>query len=208
VKTRLVIAAAAVTLPVVLAACQPEQTGAAALVGTNRLSERQVASETKATFAEIGPAASGSVDTGKVVTATVGRFVHHELVIRAAAAEGVTVSQGDVDALISQSDQSGGRTALEQEAATEAYVPPAELDEYARDVLLERKIVAKVDPSGTTDQQDAALLAIEQKAAKQVTISVSPRYGTFDLTTLQIVPGLNDLSSPLGSASAAASSSP
>jgi hypothetical protein len=197
----------AVTLPALLVACEPAQTGAAVLVGNNRLSERELASETKATFTEMGPSAASGVDTSQVLQASVARYVRHELLVRAARDEGVSVSQGDIDALLAQSS-TNGRAALEQQAASQAFVPPSELDEYASDVLLERKIVAKVDPKGTSDQQSAALLAVYQKTAKGLRISVSPRYGAFDLATLDVVPAPNDLSSPLGSASASPVASP
>jgi hypothetical protein len=127
---------------------------------------------------------------------TVQRWIRHELVTRAARDKGVSVSSGDVTALINQSLGTNGRAGLEQQAAEQANVPPDELEQYAHDVLLERKLAAALAPQGSADQQQAALLAEYQKLADSVGVTVSPRYGTFDVKTLQVVPDPNDLSVP------------
>jgi hypothetical protein len=205
----LLVAAVAAALPALLSACQPGQTGAAALVGNDRLSESKVQDEAKATITAIGPSASAGIDPGTILDATVARFVHHELLARAAAQVGATVTQNEVDALLAPAiATAGSRAALEQQAAQQASVPPAELDDYARDVVLETKVEPKLLPNGTAAQQQAALLALYAKLAKQDRVTVSPRYGTYDVASLSVVPGTNDLSAPLGSPSPSASASP
>lgn len=207
-RHRLGIAALAVVLPVVLGACQPGQAGAAAFVGTNRLGESVVQESSKAVIAAMSPAAAANVQDGTVMDSTVQRWIRHELVTRAANDKGVSISSGDVTALINQSLGTAGRAGLEQQAAEQAYVPPDELEQYAHDVLLERKLAAALDPKGTPDQQQAALLAEYQKLADDVGVKVSPRYGTFDAKTLQVVPAPNDLSIPAASAGPAVSAEP
>jgi hypothetical protein len=199
-RRRLGIAALAVVLPVILGACQPGQAGAAAFVGPNRLGESVVQDSTKATISAMGSAAAANVQDGTVMDSTVQRWIRHELANRAASDKGVTVTSGEVDALINQSLGTTGRPGLEQSAAEQAYVPPDELDQYAHDVLLERKLAVALAPNGTPDQQQAALLAEYQQIAKDVGVKVSPRYGAFDPLTLKVVPAPNDLSVPAVSA--------
>ena len=86
-------------------------------------------------------------------------------------------------------------------------MPPDELEQYAHDVLLERKLAVALAPNGTPDQQQAALLAEYQKLVDEVGVKVSPRYGAFDAKTLQVVPAPNDLSIPAVSAAPSASPS-
>jgi hypothetical protein len=199
----LAVSALALTLPTTLSACKPGQAGAAALVGTSRLAESTVQSDAKDTVTAMGPDAAANVDNATIMQNTVTRWVRHELLDRVAAEHGLVVSDGEVDALIASSLSSGTRKDLEQAAAQQASVPPAELEQYAHDVLLERKLGAELVPGGTNDQQQAAIQAAYAKAAKAQHVSVSPRYGTFDEVVLRITPARNDLSIPLASQVAA-----
>jgi hypothetical protein len=199
-RSRLGFAALAVALPVLLGACQPGQAGAAAFVGTSRLGETVVQDSTKATLAAMSPTAAANAQDGTIMDSTVQRWIRHELVSRAADAKGVSVSSGDVTALINQSLGTNGRAGLEQQAAEQANVPPDELEQYAHDVLLERKLAAALAPQGSAEQQQTALLAEYQRLVDSVGVTVSPRYGTFDVKTLQLVPAPNDLSVPAASA--------
>ena len=193
------VAALALTLPVVLSGCRPGQAGAAALVGDSRLAESTVQSDAQDVVTAMGPDAAANVDNATIMQNTVTRWVRHELLYRVAAEHGLVVSAGEVDALISSSLSEGTRKDLEQAAAQQASVPPAELEQYAHDVLLERKLGAALAPGGTDDQQQAAIVAAYATAAKEEGVTVSPRYGTFDETVLRITPGKNDLSIPLAS---------
>jgi hypothetical protein len=204
VKTRLVVPALGVAVAALLSACQPGETGAAAVVGKNRLTEAKAESDTKATIAAMGTTGAGGIDPGQILDTTIGRFVHHELLVRAARQVGVSVSKADVDALLAPAIASNGLAGLQQQAAQQASVPPKELDAYASDVALENKLGAKLDPKGSSTDQQAAILAYYEKLGKQVGIAVSPRYGTYDLSTLSVVAGPDDLSKPTGSPSASA----
>ena len=90
----------------------------------------------------MGPDAAANVDNATIMQNTVTRWVRHELLDRVAAEHGLVVSAGEVDALIASSLSAGTRKDLEQAAAQQASVPPAELEQYAHDVLLERKLGA------------------------------------------------------------------
>jgi hypothetical protein len=203
VKTRLAVVALAVTLPALLSACQPAQTGAAALVGTHRLSEVKLQADVKDTVTAIGPAPSADANTGQILDATIERFIRHQLIVEAAAANKISITQAQIDALI-DSALTGGRTRadLEQLVAQQASVPPSELDSYAADALLQSKIESTLAPEGSADQQSGALLTALQAVAKKVQISVSPRYGSFDFGTLSVVAAANDLSQPAGNSAA------
>ncbi|HTY73385.1 MAG TPA: hypothetical protein VMI11_13320 [Actinomycetes bacterium] len=197
---RLTVAVAALTLPLLLSACKPGQAGAAAFVGQARLSESQVQADTKETLQAMGGAAPENTDSGTIMDRNVERFIHHELLVAAAAREGITVSQGEIATLISQTVGTSGLAELQQEAAQQASIPPSALNQYAGDVLLERKLTAKLAPGQSQAQQEQVLQAYFVKLGKELGVTVSPRYGVWDPANLQLLPVVNDLSLPAGSA--------
>lgn len=124
----------------------PSQVGAALIVGDHSVSVNQVQQELRQLLAT-QPAVrqaqqQGSLD--QVSRDVVTSHVRHELVTRAAARDGLRVSDQQVDQVI---NQSGGAARLAPELETTT----ANLHSMVKDVLLEKALVAKFADNLTVD---------------------------------------------------------
>lgn len=178
-----------------LSACDPRQAGSAAVVGSFRVTETAVnhdASAVLQAFQEQGTAAPAN-DT--LLRTLVDRAVDNELVAVAAKRESITVTQGQVDNLI---DVNGGRAKLSADFATRngLWLPPGQIDDLARASLIQVALGNKLAPGGDATAIDAAVTGYKVKLAKELGVSISPRYGAWDSKTLQITGNLDDLSVP------------
>jgi hypothetical protein len=201
-------------LPVVAAAvlaltgCDPLQAGSAAVVGSTRITENQVdkdASTVDATLRKIGGQVPG---TAALLRAEIEFRVDAQLVSIAAGRQGITITQGEIDALIVQS---GGRSQLQKQLVAQdtLWLPPPQLDALAREFLQQQQLQQQLAPGQSTNAQAAALNAYITKVADEVGVVVSPRYGSWDVKTLTVAAGANDLSVPAGgTAGASAAPSP
>ena len=176
--TRVRLGAVAVTIFAVLAAgllagCTPGQVGTAASVGEDRLSVSALQDRTNRLLREVG---AGQELSGIAQNLSLSFFLSSRLVERAAAARGIEVTAGEVAqaaAAIQGSEQA--REILNE--AVNRGVAPSDLDAFVRDALLRERLAA----AGPVEE---ALTA----AAQEGEVSVSPRYGTFDPTTLTVTP--------------------
>lgn len=186
--------ALALTLAVpALTGCDPAEAGAAALVGSYRITERQVqtdASDVREAIEEAGAAAPAG---DALLLATVQRRITARLTTVAAEREGITVTQGEIDRLI---QDSGGREAVNESLAQGNGVPAAEVDAFARTYLQLQKLGAELAPTAAEEQQAAAARQYLGELSEELGVDVSPRYGTWDATEVVVVPTPNDLSEP------------
>jgi len=145
--------------------------------------------------------------TDTLLKAQVEFRVDAQLVELAARRKGITITQGQIDKLI---ETSGGRDVLQRQfvAQQDLWLPPAQLDALAREFLTQQALGINLAPGKTTDEQTAAATAYVTALAKEVGVTVSPRYGVFDLDTLRVGALPNDLSVPAGLAGASASPTP
>jgi len=191
----------------VLTACDPRQSGSAAVVGTSRISESQVNRDAQDVVAALGKIGGQVPATDTLLKAQVEFRVDAQLVELAARRKGITITQGQIDKLI---ETSGGRDLLQRQfvAQQDLWLPPAQLDALAREFLTQQALGINLAPGKTTDEQTAAATAYVTALAKEVGVTVSPRYGVFDLDTLRVGALPNDLSVPAGLAGASASPTP
>lgn len=190
---------------VLLSACDPDEAGAAAVVGDTRISESVVNQDAQEVVAALSKTGAQVPSTDELLRAQVDFRVDAALVDIAAAQKGITITQGQVDQLI---ESSGGRETLTTQflSQQDLWLPPSQLDALAREFLTQQALGINLAPGKTTDEQGAAATAYVTQVAKDADVSVSPRYGTFDVSTLQIGALPNDLSVPAGSAGQASAS--
>jgi hypothetical protein len=190
--TRRVRAAALVlAAALALAACDPDEVGAAAVVGDERISVDDLHGEVLA-FAETAPDVDVSGDTTTLQQAVLERMVRHELVVLLAEREGVEVTEGDIDRFLEGfvEQQGGDITAfLAQNGFTEESVREAVYDELAVQQL-----------TAELGSQDAVFEALNEVVA-DVGVEVNPRYGEWNGSALERRSG--SISEPVGGETAA-----
>lgn len=192
-------AAAVVLLAVAvlgLSACDPKQAGSAAVVGGVRVTESSVNADAEAVLAAFAAAGSQPPSTQTLLRTLVDRAVDNEVVEAAAKQERISITQGQIDKLI---DDNGGRVKLSADFATRdgLWLPPGQIDELARSSLIQLALGNKLAPGGTSTAVDAAVTAFKSRLAVALGVSVSPRYGSWSRSTLQITGSLDDLSQPV-----------
>jgi len=208
VRRPIALAAAASLAVLALAGCS-NQAGVASQVGSTTITDRQVAdlvAEVKAQNAKV----AGSSFDEKSTTANVVAFLTQKQILeQAAAQEGVTVTQGDIDKLLTQAEaQVGSRQKVVDTVFTNVGLPSSQVDAYVRYELLQSGLVAKLAPGvSDTTQQSKALSDYLAKFDAQLGVEVSPRFGTWTGVALGPVP--NDLSfDPAAAASASPTPQP
>lgn len=197
------LAVLAVGSTVALSACTPATAGNAAVVGESTLSLSQLTDARQEIDDVAADKGLDAPEPSQTNLQLVGLWVEEELTDRLAAQEGVTVSEGDVDQFLSQfSDDQ-----LAQISVTSG-IPPSAIERAARTQLLQVKLAPKLQPSGSSQEQNAALRSAMSELAAQEGVSVNPRFGAFDSKTAQVTQRDDErLSSPAPSDSPSASPS-
>jgi hypothetical protein len=189
----------------VLSGCSAAEgsAGAAAVVGDKQVSNSSVADAVSQVQAQLPTV---QYDAQKVTSDTVTRLTLALVVDAAGVAQGVVVTDSQVDSLIATTAKTqGGMNVVTQTLLTQDSVPESAIPDYARTFLIEQGIAAKM-ATGTSDGGQQAMLKYLGTVSTQLGTSISPRYGTWNPTTLSLGPVPNDLSSPAASASPSPSS--
>ena len=196
---------AALVAVLALAGCSSEDNpGSAATVGDQRVSSADVADSVAQVRSQLGTI---PFDAQKVTTDTVTRLARTLIIDEAGTREGVTVTDSQVDALLTSTAKSqGGVSAVEQALLTQDSVPASAVSDYARTYLIEQGLADKFAP-GTADKGQQAMLTYLSQLSTELGTAVAPRYGTWDAGTLALGALPNDISSPLATPAPAPSSS-
>jgi hypothetical protein len=192
-------------VPFALAACDMRQAGSAAVVGDTRISETSIDHAARSAVDTLNKAGVEAPQTADLLRAQIELQVDDAIVAAAQERQHIVVTQGEIDDLIAKS---GGRAALEQQLVQQSglWLPPSELDALARTALIQQALGPKLVPGGTSDQQTAAVNDYLIKLANELGVSVSPRYGAWDPSTLKINASFDDLSRAAGTAPASTAS--
>ena len=137
------------------------------------------------------------LDAAEVNRRQVNRLITQVLIQEEADRRGVTVTEAEVDRLLQQAIGGGERDDFAAQLAAGQLVPPSRLDEFARTVALNEKLLPVVAPD-VTDQnaQTAALIEVLGELSVELGTGVSPRYGSWDPADLTVALPPNDISSP------------
>ena len=166
---------------VALTGCDPQETGAAAVVGDIRISQGQVDVAVRETAETAGTVNEDAAP------ATVTYLVRQALLDEAAAREGIVVTDGQVDELIQSSITDGNIDELYKSAAQQAGRPPDGLEDYAREVLIEQELAAKLgDGDPSSDASANAVRSYIRQLSEELGVSVAARYGVWEPGTLTV----------------------
>jgi hypothetical protein len=200
-RTATGVPALALVAGLALAACSPVHAGAAATIGSTRVSVSAL--NTAVAVAVVTP----DVTTGQLpdrptaVLASLTQIIRDDLIADAAKAKGVTATEAEIQAFLAQARQSTGSDAA---TAAQAHIPLDALHAAAYENVLINNLAAALAP-GVTDQtaQSAALTSYLGKIAKQEGVSVNPRYGAWVPANFDVVAS-NAFTTPASSAPASA----
>lgn len=174
-----------------LAGCGPTLSGSAAVVGEQRLTDSQLAQTTSELTGALG-----IPDSAQVTQAVLSRWMVDQLVTQLADNQQVSVTKGEIDAVIADEVKNAGSREQLEQAALQSGVLPSMIPDAIRTTLLidalSKKVANPQDPSGQT-----ALVAEVQKFSETLDPRVSPRYGTWDAQQLTVSALPDDLSTPI-----------
>jgi hypothetical protein len=186
---------------VCLSACGPMHPGAAATVGSTRISVAELNAAVAHDAGGTAPSTPG--DRTAAVQSSLTTIIQKDLIADAAKAKGVSISEAEIQAWLA--DQRKTNNTTDEGTAKAANIPFADLHDVVYEGLLQSKLVKAIAGNVTDQTQQGVLFrAYIGKLAKQQGISVNPRYGTWQADKFTVVPS-NAFSSPSPVASAPAS---
>ena len=197
------IQALAVVGVLALAGCSssPQKAGAAAVVGDVAISESTVAAAVSQAGVEITSLPVDAIEQAPSLTQlgqmVIDRMVLSQLILTAAKTNNITTSNGEINGLLQDAYDQYGKEQILAQLVVQNGVSSDQLDEFGRDVVIQRKLMAALDPTGDTTSQSAALGAYLADLAKNVGVTLSPRYGTWSPDDIASIPGDNSLSIPV-----------
>jgi SurA N-terminal domain len=215
------LAAAALVAGVAVAACGPVKMGAAAIVGSQRISTTSLAQEVSDLNNEY-QANKNQIQlqypVSEMPQQVLAWLVRFQVRDQLAQRERITVTQTQVQqalaAITAQISQSGSSATLPEVAVANG-LPPDLLSTLGRYQAIQTTLLNRLDggklPTGTAAQQalEAKFNGSQCRAAKSLDIQINPQFGTLDYSSFAIVPATTTLSrgqgapAPSPSASAA-----
>jgi hypothetical protein len=187
-----------------LSACATSP-GTAATVGEHRITTEQVQADSTEVLAAAGRVGETPLDPAEVNRRQVNRLVTAELVDVAAEREGVTVTDAEIDALLLQAVGATDRATFADQLALNQLVPPSALEDFARTVALNQKLLEKTAPGAAEQAQAVAVVDVLGKLSTELGTDVSPRFGTWSPSDVSVGLPPNDISSPAPAATQLAS---
>jgi hypothetical protein len=191
----------------VLAACSPVQVGAAAVVGSQRITVSSLDTQVSNWQTAAKPYASGiQLTTADAPSAVLSWLIRFSVMDQVAAANGISVtqaqSQAGLSGLSSVAQQNGFSSTSQLLIANG--VPPQLFPQVgqwdAQQTAYGLKMNGGKEPSSTAEQNafNTAITKAQCTAAKSLTIKVSPQFGRLDYTQFTVVPAPDTLSRPPG----------
>ncbi|MFC6236752.1 hypothetical protein [Longivirga aurantiaca] len=193
-------AAGAAVLAVLLTACGNSLAGKALVVGGTSVDDAEIAELTEevrdvyAAYPKDFAAVGASFDEGTVVSTNVNRLTRHLLLLEAAAREGITVTQGQIDTSIRtalENQFNGSQTLLDVTLAAQQQAPPSATSEVVYDFLVLQALAEKLKPA---DPATAPVNEYLVDLAAELGAEVSPRFGVWDAESISLTPVPDDLS--------------
>jgi hypothetical protein len=187
-KKILAITAAVATF--LLAGCS--QVGAAATVGDTKITQATVQASVDAILSERAKVDTTQMqlETGSSLNVSQLRFHLLGTLLRELGQElKLNVTKAEIDSRrASILEQVGGEAALPN-ALVNAGIAPQDLDRYIEAIAYSDKISQKLTAAGVTeDQLGQEIQKLVVAKAKEIGVTVNPRYGKWDATTADVVP--------------------
>jgi len=185
-----ILAITAVVATFLLAGCS--QVGAAATVGSTKITQATVQGSIDAILSERTKVDTSQMqlETGSTLNVSQLRFHLLGTLLRELGQElQLNVTKAEIDSRrASIVEQVGGEAALPT-ALVNAGIAPQDLDRYIEAIAYSDKISQKLTAAGVTeDQLGQEIQKLVVAKAKEIGVTVNPRYGKWDATTADVVP--------------------
>ena len=184
-----ILALVAVATTLLLTGCS--QVGSAATVGSTKISQATVQSSIDAILASRKGVDTSQMqlDTGEALNRGQLRFHLLTELLREVGKEiKISVSKAEIDTRRqSITDQVGGADALPN-ALVGAGIAPKDFDQYIEAISLSDKISQALSAAGVTEaDMGAQIQKLVVAKAKELGVTVNPRYGKWDATVADVV---------------------
>ena len=185
-----ILAITAVVATFLLAGCS--QVGAAATVGSTKITQATVQGSIDAILSERTKVDTSQMqlETGSTLNVSQLRFHLLGTLLRELGQElQLNVTKAEIDSRrASIVEQVGGEAALPT-ALVNAGIAPQDLDRYIEAIAYSDKIGQKLVAAGVTeDQLGTEIQKLVVAKAKEIGVTVNPRYGKWYATTADVVP--------------------
>jgi len=183
-----------------LTGCGPATAGAAVIIDSQRIPISVIQDKVEAVTAARAQGGLEQIPPDVLAREQIQRLISHEVVVRAGAQRGITVSDGEIDKTIADLEtQFGGEQAF-QDQVTAQNIAPGDLRTFVQDFLTGDALTKDVSGGATSEAELAAaqeqINALLNETAQSLEVRVNPRYGVWDPRTGQISDAASDLSVP------------
>ena len=184
-----ILALVAVATTLLLTGCS--QVGSAATIGSTKISQATVQGSIDAILAarQGVDTSQMQLETGEVLNRGQLRFHLLTALLREVGKEiKLSVSKAEIDTRRqSIIDQVGGKEALPN-ALVGAGIAPNDFDQYIEAILISDKITQALTAAGVTEADMGAQISkLVVAKAKELGVTVNPRYGKWDATVADVV---------------------
>ena len=195
VRNRICIGLLAVVL---LAGCssKPSNAGAAAVIGQTKITQQSVTTQLEETLSEIAKSAgSGQAPTASALgQMIVNRLILTELMNQAMSKLKLTVPESKVTQMQSALNGQYGQQNVESQLLMTQGIASNQIRDYLRLYLNNVELGKALAPTAGEQQQSAAAFRYLSTLANEEGVTVSPRYGSWDATQLNVAGTDNSLS--------------
>ena len=189
-------AAALAATALLVGACGTGAPGAAAVVGPDRISERELAEAVGEVLRAGGrPENTANADLTRTI---LDRMVKVALVDQAATRAGVVVTQGEIDRVTADYEQQAGGPAQFTGLLLGQGIAPSQADTAVKLNIQAQKLAEAVSPGADPQSAGIELVNALCQYSLMVGTEISPRYGTWDVATLTIGDQPTDLAIRIG----------
>lgn len=188
------LAAGIAVVALAIVGCSSPTPGAAAVLGDTRILETAFTTQVQAVLSAQG---KGLDTADAALTAqTLDRMVKSKLVDMLATQAGIEITQGQIDAQLTEYDTQAGNRAEVEKIFLEQGIAPSQIPGIIVLNLQANALGLQLAPDADAEAQGRAVVKAISVLSELLETEVSPRYGTWDAATLQVGPAPDDLSTP------------
>ena len=124
-------------------------------------------------------------------------FVRAALFAEAVSREGIKVTDRDVAEYKAEVFAQYAQETIEAQLVSQNAVPADDLDEFMREILVQRILMEKLAPGADTQTQFLAMTDYLTALSEELGVELNPRFGKWDPSNLISTPGDETLAVPL-----------